>query len=231
MLFRGRFGALLTLSSSCALLLAAAVDARPAAQKATFRVTLSAQMTKTWDYVTTREEGDCTVSTRVEGTRRVSLASIRPTLVTVTASRGRISFSPALVRSVRARISQGGAVTVSERGLGCARVTHADCAKAQRTLVNQTLRFFRSRPREISFRRTPDYRFPTTCPREDAAVRAERPGLDEAEGRLSERDLFARGVRFQTVSGEFEEETEISGDLDGKVVERVTWVLKFTRLR
>jgi hypothetical protein len=217
-----------TLSCVCALVVVAAVDARPAAQ-ARFHVTLNAQLTKTWNYVTTRQEDDCSVSTRVEGTRRVTLTSIRPTVVTVTAAPGRVSFSPAQVRSVRARITQDGAVIVSERGPTCSRFARTNCAEGRRTLLNQTVRFYRSRPREISFRRSADYRFPTTCPREAAAVRAEWPSLHEAEGRLSERDLFARGIRFQTVSGGFEEETEISGDVDGKIVERVTWNLKFTR--
>jgi hypothetical protein len=219
---------LATLSCACALVVVAAVDARSAAQ-ARFHVTFNAQLTKTWNYVTVREDGDCSVSTRVEGTRTVTLASVRPTLVTVTSGSGGLSFSPAQVRSVRARITQGGAVVVSERGPSCSRFARTDCAQGRRTLFNQALRFYRSRPREISFRRSTDYRIPTTCPRETAAVRAEWPGLHEAEGRLSERDLFVRRIRFQTVSGGFEEETEISGDVEGKVVERVVWSLKFTR--
>jgi hypothetical protein len=226
--FRRRIGVLSTLSCACALVVAAAVDARSAAQ-ARFHVTLNAQLTKTWNYVTAREEGDCSVSTRVEGTRKVVLASTRPTLATVTAGSRRVSFTPALVRSVRARITQDGAMTVSERGARCSRITRTNCVQRRRTVLNQTLRFYRSRPREISFRRSADYTIPTACPRETAAVRAERPGLHEAEGRLAERGLFARGVRYQTVSGGFEEETEISGDLEGKVVKRVTWNLKFTR--
>jgi hypothetical protein len=218
------------LACACSLALASSVDARSAPQQATFRVTLSAQITKTWDYVTSRQEGACTVSTRVRGSRRATLMSVRPTLVKATASAGQIRFSPALVRSVRTRIIQGGSVREDALGPGCGGAVQRDCARTQRTL-EQTLRFFRSRPREISFRRSPEYTIATTCPPEATVVRAERPGLHEAQGRLSERDLFARRIRSQTVSGEFEEETEISGDVDGRVVERVRWNLTFVRLR
>ena len=219
-----------TLCCACALVLATGVDARPAAQQSTFRVTLNGQLTKTWDYTTVRQEGECTVTTRVRGTRRVVLASTRPTINSVTSSLGRIRFSPALVRSVRVQITQGGSVSVGERGPGCGPATQRDCARTQRTL-SQTLRFFRSRPREISFRRTPDYTFTTTCPPEAAEVRTERPGLHEAQGRLSERDLFTRRLRSHTVSGAFEEETEILGDVTGTVLERVRWTLTFVRVR
>ena len=70
---------------------------------ARFNVTLTAQVTKSWDYVTTRVDGECTVTTHVVGSRVVTLRSTRPTTVTATSSAGRIRFSPAVVRSVTAR--------------------------------------------------------------------------------------------------------------------------------
>jgi hypothetical protein len=229
---RGRIGALLTLSCVLALVFAAGVDARPSAQRATFRVTVSAQITKRWDYVTTREEGDCAVSTRVEGTRTVVLRSARPTIVTASSASGGIRFSPALVGSVTARASQGGAVTTNERGLGCTRRTHSDCAKPRRTLVDQTLRFFRSRRNEISFRRTRDFAagFTSNCPPEAAEVRVERPGLHDAEGKLRERDVFTRGARTLTAGGRLDQTIELEGDPDGKVLIRVSWTLTFRRV-
>ncbi len=227
----GRIGLLITFACTSALACAQAVEAGPDAASARFNVTLTGQVTKTWDYVTTRVEGECTVITHVVGSRVVTLRSSRPTSVNATLSGGRVRFSPAVVRSVTARATQGGSVTTTERGLGCGRRTHSNCAKSRRTFTNQTLAFFRSRRNEISFRRTRDFGsgFPTSCPPEAPEVRVERPGLHQAQGELSERDLFNRGIRFQTATGSSEETTELSGDPDGKVIARASWSLTFRR--
>jgi hypothetical protein len=221
------------ITSACAsaLVCAQTVEAGSDASSARFNVTLTAQVTKTWDYVTTRVEGDCTITTHVVGSRVVTLRSTRPTIVTVTSSAGRTRFSPAVVRFVTARGTQGGSVTTTERGLGCGRRVHTDCVKLRRTLANQTLAFFRSRRNEIAFRRTRDFGsgFPTSCPLEASEVRVERPGLHEAEGELSEQDLFKPGIRFQTASGSSVETTELEGDPDGKIIARVSWSLTFRR--
>jgi hypothetical protein len=230
--FYRRISALATLVCVFALTLAAAVDARPAAQHATFNVTLSATLTKTWDYVTNAAVGECTVSTRVQGSRTVTLRSRRPTRTRVTSSGRGPSFSPAAVRLVTARASQSGATTRTERGLGCSGRIHTVCAPSRRTLSNQTVRYYRSRAREISFRRTRDFGggLPLSCPPQAPEVRVEQPGLHQAEGEVSERDLFNRGVRSLTASGGSEETTEIEGDPDGRVVVRVSWNLRFTRV-
>jgi hypothetical protein len=231
MSFQVRMSALATVTCVCALALTAAVDARPAL-RATFRVTITAQVTKTWDYVAAGQAGECTTSTHVKGSRVVTLRSSRPTTVTVTGSPGRVRFTPALVRSVTARTTQGGEVTVTERGLGCAGRTHTICTTVRRTLANQTLRFYRSRPGEISFRRGRDFGsgLPRTCPPEHPEVQVERPGIHEAQGRLSERQLFERRSS-QSATGTFEEVTDIGGNPDGSVVERVSWTLRFVRIR
>jgi hypothetical protein len=222
---------LITFACASALACAQAVGAEPDASSARFNVTLTAQVTKSWDYVTTRLEGECTITTHVVGSRVVTLRSSRPTIVSATSSAGRIRFSPAVVRSVTPRATQGGSVTTTERGLGCGRRTHSNCAKLRRTLANQTLAFFRSGRNEISFRRTRDFGsgFPTNCPLEAPEVRVERPGLHQAQGELSEKDLFNRGIRFQTATGSSEERSELSGDPDGKVIARASWSLTFRR--
>jgi hypothetical protein len=232
MSFQVRIGALATLTCACALVLGAAVEARPTLQ-ATFRVTVTAQVTKTWDYTVASQAGDCTTSTHVKGSRVFTLRSSRPTIVTATGAPGRVRFTPALVRSVTARTTQGGEVTVTQRGLGCTGRTHTICTTLRRTLTNQTLRFFRSRPGEISFRRSRDFGsgLPRTCPPEHSEVQAERPGIHEAQGRLAERQLFDRRIRSQSATGSFEEVTEIEGNPDGRVVERVTWTLRLVRVR
>ena len=228
---RGRIGVLITFACASALACAQAVEAGPEAASARFNVTLSGQFTKNWDYVTTRVEGECTVTTHVVGSRVVTLRSSRPTIVTATSSAGRTRYSPAVVRFVTVRATQGGSVTTTERGLGCGRRVHVDCVKLRRTLANQTLAFFRSRRNEVSFRRTRDFGsgFPTSCPLEALEVRVERPGLHDAEGELSEQDLFRQGIRFQTASGSSVETTDLEGDPDGKVLARVSWSLTFRR--
>ena len=228
---RGRICVLVMLAGASALACAQAVEAGQDASRARFNVTLTAQITKTWDYVTNRQEGECVVTTHVQGSRVVTLRSGRPTIVTATSSGGRTRFSPAVVRFVTARASQGGSVTTTERGLGCWRRTHTNCAKLRRALANQSLTFFRSRRNEISFRRTRDFAsgLPTTCPPEAAEVRVERPGVYQAQGELSERDLFNRGIRFQTATGSSTETTDLEGDPDGKIIARANWSLTFRR--
>ena len=228
---RGRIGILITLACASAFACAQAVEAGSDASPARFNVTLTAQVTKSWDYVTTRLEGECTITAHVVGNRVVTLRSARPTIVSATSAAGRIRFSPAVVRSLTARATQGGSVTTTPRGVGCGRRTHTKCAKSRRTLSNQTLAFFRSRRNEISFRRARDFGsgLPTNCPPQASAVRVERPGLHQAQGELSEQDLFNRGIRFQTATGSSEETSELSGNPDGKVIARVSWSLTFRR--
>jgi hypothetical protein len=228
---RGRICVSVTFACTSALACAQAVEAGQDVSRARFNVTLTAQVAKTWDYITTRQEGECTVTTHVKGTRVVTFRSARPTIVTATASVGRIRFTPAMVRSVTAQARQGGSVTTIERGVGCTRNSHTDCVKQQRTLRNQRLTFFRSRRNEISFRQTRVFAggFPTTCPPEALEVRVERPGIHQAEGELSERDLFNRGIRHQTATASSVETTDLEGNPDGKVVARVSWSLTFRR--
>ena len=228
---RGRIGVLITFACAGALACTQTVEAGAKAPSARFNVTLMAQITKSWDYVTTRVEGECTVTTHVVGTRIVRLRSSRPTIVSATLSAGRVRFSPALVRFVTAQATQGGSLTTTERGSGCGGRKRFSCAKPRRTLANQKLAFFRSGRDEISFRRTRDFAsgFSTTCPLEAQEVRVERPGLHQAQGELSNQDLFNSGVRFQTANGGSEETSQLSGNPDGKVITRVSWSLTFRR--
>jgi hypothetical protein len=209
-----------------ALAFATAALAEADARRATFRVTLSAKVTKTWDYVATREEPGCTSRTRVRGSRTVTLRSVRPTVVVVTSSSGRLRFRPALVRFVTAVTRQDGSVSTS----GCGSPTQRDCTRVQRSFTNQSFGFFRSRPGELIFRPTRDYAIASTCPPEDRAVRTERPGIQFAEGRLVERDLFNRRVRSLSANGGYDEQTEIEGGPDGRVLVRADWHLRFTRV-
>ena len=227
---RGLKGALLTAVFVGALASVPSVQARKDASSATFRVTLNAQLTKTWDYVTTREEGNCTVTERVRGSRTVTLATARPTIIKATTSGSRLRFNPSAMRFVTARTRQGGSVVATERGAGCGPAIQSDCPRTRRTLANQTLRFFRSGRNELSFRRARDFgTSPATCPPEDPEVREERVGLDQAEGELAERDLYNLRIRTLFAGGSSTETIDMEGDPTGRVVLRVSWRLTFNR--
>jgi hypothetical protein len=227
---RRRNGVLVTAVVLAALAWAPAVEARQDAPAATFRVTLNAQLTKTWDYVATRRASSCTITDRVRGSRTVSLTSARPTIVRVVRVGGRIRFTSSVLRFLTARARQGGSVDVTERGTNCLPATDRDCAPLRRTLGNRALRFFRSGNNELSFRRAPGFGvFATTCPPEAPEIRAENPRLHEAEGRLDEKDLFNAAITTVTAGGSAVETIEIEGEPTGKVVTRVSWTLTFRR--
>ena len=90
-----------------------------------------------------------------------------------------------------------------------------------------TFRFFRSARNEISFHSARLPAAGTSCPRESAAVRAIRPGLHAAEGEIAEVDL-AR-ARSQTAFASAERTTDLEGAETGRIVERISWSLTFSR--
>jgi hypothetical protein len=90
-----------------------------------------------------------------------------------------------------------------------------------------TFRFYRSARNEISFHAAKLPAAGSSCPREPAAVRAIRPGLQDAEGEIAEGDL-ARAVS-QTALASAELTTDLDGAATGRVVERVSWSLTFDR--
>ena len=208
-----------------------AVSARAEAT-ATFRVTLSAQLTKTWDYVDTREDAGCVFTDRVRGSRTVSLASSRPTIVRVRTVNGKPRFVPTLLRRITARARQSGSVDSTTRGAGCIPVTNRDCVRLRRTLSNQAVQFFRSGRNELSFRRTRNFSAigSPSCPPEVQAVREEQPELHEAPGEIAEKDIFNLRVATITAGGISDETAELEGGPTGRVVARVSWTLTFRRV-
>jgi hypothetical protein len=233
MRFRGRFGALLALVFVGALAGAASAFSHSEASRGVFHVTLKAQLTKTWNYVATQEEGDCVTQTRVRGSRTVTLRSARPTVVTVAFANGRARYSSGIVRFLGGRVTQSEAVTAVESGgAGCRRSSkRSNCLRPRRALANQAVRFFRSAKDEISFARSRDFTagLSPSCPPQAQPVRAERASLHLAEGEISERELLSTRYPSQTGFGSVEETTDFEGDENGKVVVRVSWQLTFAR--
>ena len=192
---RGRIGILITLACASALACAQAVEAGPDASPSRFNVTLAGQVTKSWDYVTTRVEGECTITTHVVGNRVVTLRSSRPTIVSATSRAGRASLQPR-GRSLRDRAGDAGRVCDDDRARRRLRAAHPHhLPETARTLGNQTLAFFRSGRNEISFRRARDFGsgLSTTCPLEASEVRVRAPRAPSGSG---------RGVRAATLQQE-----------------------------
>ena len=205
-----------------AVLAGAADAARPA--QARFDVTLSATITKDWNTtVETTEEG-CTVVRRSIGHRTVTLRSTRPTHMVVSLRSGKASFSPSAIRFVTAKVVQSGENSTRKEPCGSGTV-HERCHKAMSRVEGRSFRFFRSRRNTISFRPATLPGARTRCPNESAAVRAVKPGLRDAGGRIAEVAL-ARGVG-QTAFASSVVATDLEGAETGQVVERVRWSLTF----
>jgi hypothetical protein len=212
----------LALVCAIAVLAGAADAARPT--QATFDVTLSATVTKDWNAAVESTEDGCTVVRRSTGHRTVTLRSSRPTRIVVTLRSGKASFSPSAARFVTAKVGQSGANSTRKEPCGSGTV-HERCRPVSRRVEGRSFRFFRSRRDTISFRPATLPGARTRCPNESTAVRAVRPALLEAEGRMAEAAL-ARGVG-QTAFASSVVTTDLEGAETGQVLERVHWSLTF----
>jgi hypothetical protein len=215
----------IVVAASIAVLAGAAAEAQP--NRAMYAVTLRATITKDWNTVSETTEGNCRVVRRAIGHRTVTLRSARPTRVVVNLGSRGASFSPSAVRFMTVRVKQSGE-NKTRRDPPCPSGTELEkCRPAKRTLRGGSFHFFRSKRNEISFRpaRLPDAG--TLCPSEPAAVRTIRPGLRDAEGKISEVEL-ARGAS-QTGFASAAVTTELESGETGSVTERVSWSLSFAR--
>jgi hypothetical protein len=218
--------------TTCSFLLACllgAGSARSGPSGNVFRVTLKASVTKEWNTIVESTRDGCPVTQRSIGKRTVNLRSVRPTLVRVTVRAGRASYSPSIVRAVRAVATQTGTRVVRTLEPCTVKTVRSACPKMRRVLPRVGFPFYPSRRNEISFLRAGLPRPRTACPPESATVRAIRPGLQDAEGEISEAALANPRVPGQTVYGSSQVTTELREDETGRVVERVGWELSFDR--
>jgi hypothetical protein len=211
--------------------LAGTADGASQPKRVAFRVTLNATVTKDWNSVIDSIENGCPISQRSVGRRIVRLRSARPTTVLVTLGNGRVSYSPAVVRYVRAELSLSGSRTTTVQAPCNPRTTHTRCTHLRRAVGGWRFGFFRSARNEISFRSARLPAFSMACPRESSGVRGIRPGLQDAQGELSEPALMNPRTPTQTAIGTSEVEADLEGAEAGRVVERVRWELTFTRKR
>jgi hypothetical protein len=178
--------------------LAGTADGASQPKRVAFRVTLEATVTKDWNALTETTENGCPTVRRSIGRRTVRLRSRRPTTVLVTFDRGRVSYAPAVVRFVAGELVQTGNRATSVKAPCAEHTARARCARRRRAVTGASFGFFRSAHDEISVRarRLPD--LPRGCPPESSEVRGIQPGLDEAQGELSEAALANSRIRIQT---------------------------------
>ena len=209
-------------------LAAPARDAAPA-RRAVLKVTLGASVTKRWNTVTHTTLNGCDVSIRSIGVRKATLRSKRPTKVVVTSRARRVSYAPAAVEFVTVDVTGSGEQTTTYEPPCQQPAEHIACARTRRHVSGAAFRFFRSKRNEISFRRA---RLPAgsgSCPRQSATLRAILPGLHQAEGGISESSLTNLRVAGQTAIGSADVESDLDGDEEGRVTERIRWSMTFTR--
>ena len=72
--------------------------------------------------------------------------------------------------------------------------------------------------------------FRGSCPEEPADIRTLRTDLRLADAPLSAADVFGRDVPRFFIRGNTSRETTVEGEYEGKVSERVRWMLTFTRV-
>jgi hypothetical protein len=207
-----------------AVIAGAADAARPT--RAAFDVTLRATVTKTWNTAVESDEDGCTVVRRSTGRRVVTLRSARPTRIVVALRSGKAAFAPSAVRFVNARVTQSGENSIRKEPCGSGTVRQR-CRPVTRRVAGRSFGFVRSGRNELSFRAATLPGSGASCPSESAAVRAIRPGLRRAQGKISELQL-ARGAS-QTAFASAVVATVLEGAETGPVVERVSWTLTFTR--
>ena len=207
---------------------AAARDAVPA-KRAVVKVSLRATVTKSWNTVTHTTLNGCEVSIHSIGVRKVVVRSKRPTRVVVTAGSGRLSYAPSAVRFVSVEASGSGQQTTKYEPPCTQPTAHVNCRRVRNVLSGAPLRFFRSRRNEISFRPARLPEVPASCPRQSSAVRSIRPGLHQAEAELSEAALTNPRVPEQTAFASSDVDSDLDGDEEGRVTERVRWSLTLAR--
>jgi hypothetical protein len=207
-------------------------------KQARFRVTMTATLTKSWNVASTEGEPDCTITRRTIGTWQARLATKgASTILVVAAGGGRVRFSRGTIKALTGAGTQSGTNSVVGRGMGpCAKQTRTVRCGAQQRSVRGASTVLGSRRKGVlqlsSLRGAGALRSYTgDCPSQVAEVNAIRTDLPLATGPLDARDFFRRDIPRFFVAGDTQQETTISGDLDGTVTERVRWTVTFTRLR
>lgn len=223
--------------SLCLLALAGGAAQAAQPREASFRVTLTATLTKAWTFTRVESEPNCTRTIRGIGRWDGRLSSRQPTRVrAVAASGGRVRFRGSTLRAITAAATLTGTMTTSTRGLPpCNRPpTTVRCTAQRRSTRGAFVSFASPRRGVLRFGTLrgagPIRSFNSACPEEPADIRAVRIDMPIATGPLDRADVFTPEVRRWFITGNAEQVTMIEGDVPGRVTERVRWRLVFTRI-
>jgi hypothetical protein len=212
----------------------AAAAATP--ERAAFRVTLTATLTKDWR-VSRTVESECVETTTTNGFWKLILRTSRPSGLVFTRLRAGqpVRIEPGVVRAIAGSAIQTGSVRKVSQAPRCVPTEQIrTCPGRRRVVRGATVRLMSPRPAVARFARlrgaAAAYSFGGTCPGETTDVRAIRTGLRIADGPLSGADVFGRNVPRFFITGNTRQVTTIDGDYTGRVIERVNWKLTFTRI-
>jgi hypothetical protein len=212
----------------------AALAAKPSTAR--FRVSFTATLTKTWKVSRSEGEPGCIRTTRSSGSwrARVSAKGVNRVRV-VAAGRGRVRFVGG-IRAIAGSASQSGTNSVVGQGSPpCGRQTRTvRCATQRRSFRRAATAMTNPRRGVLALTRLRGAdalrSFSPQCPDEPPEVRSVRTDLPLATGPLDAADAFRRDTGKFFVRGDRQQQTTITGDLEGTVNERVRWTVTFTRL-
>ena len=230
-----RVGVLAILACTLAIAGGSAYGARP--KQAAFKVTLSATLTKEWKFTRVDDEDDCTRTTRGSGRWEVKLTTRSAGRVrAIAAGNGGVRFSGAVLKTLRGAAAQWGSTTTSATGpQPCERFSRtARCGQERRTFRGASASVGSPRKGIVQLGRLRGAdairSFRSDCLEEPSDIRAIRTDLPLATGPLDAGDVFDRNVPRWFITGDTEQETALTGGVQGRVIERVRWRLNFTRL-
>jgi hypothetical protein len=213
-----------------------ALAAKP--KQARFRVTLTGTLTKTWAFTKSEGEPGCIITTRGSGKWETKLATRQATRIRIVAARGgRLRFAGTPIRSIAGAATRSATTSVNGQGSPpCERQSKTMGCAAERRLFSGgwsglanprrgVLQLGRLRTASAIRANGPP------CPEEPADIRSILTDLPLATGPISTGDAFNSNISRFFVMGDSQQQTAISGDIDGTVTERVRWTVTFTRLR
>jgi hypothetical protein len=222
-----------------ACLLVSASGGALAAQDAgaRFRVTLTANLTKTWNVTSSEGEPGCVRTTKSSGRWQARLAAKSVSRVrVVSAGRGRVRFAGGTIKALAGTASQSGTNAVIGQGAPpCDRQTRTVRCNTQRRSFRRASTVLRNPRRGVlalaRMKGADAVRtFSPQCPAEPPEVRSIRTDLPLATGPLDAPDFFRDDTPKFFVTGDSQQESTITGDLEGTVIERVRWRVTFTRI-
>jgi hypothetical protein len=215
-------------------LLAAPLAAQAAAPPARWAVTLSGRVVETYSYNESERQEECVRSRIGTSMRELRVASVAPTVVTVTRAGARATYTPPRLRRVQLRQSVGkGSWSEFLRCLGDP-ISRGSGSCDARSVPRRTLRpiFVWGGANRIVFRGSVAAAPLRLCGL-DRTIGATDAWLNMAPGRVDEDALLARRARRVVARAELTRDANLPGEPSTTSIHqriRVVWTLWFRRL-